>query len=161
MLTDHNKAWKIQISCPPPHHVKTEKWMALQGFLFNRIGGEERGMETVKVMEVIFRVLPGCVWCVVWPQAVNLLGYSLCICIKVATMLALLLHRKIYSGGFLLSLILKDIESKSFYYVVRDFLPISAQHSPPSNYHKHSPSVSNKLWLSAEDRFPTSQKIKK
>lgn len=63
--------------------------------------------------------------------------------------------------GFLLSLILKDIESKSFYYVVRDFLPIITQHSPPSNKHKHSPSVSNILRLSAEDRFPTSQKIKK
>lgn len=38
--------------------------------------------------------------------------------------------------GFLLSLILKDIESKKFYDVVRDFLPISTQHCP---------SVSNSL----------------
>lgn len=47
------------LSTPSP--CKNREWLALQGFLLNGIGGEEQGMETLKVMEVIFRVLPGCV----------------------------------------------------------------------------------------------------
>lgn len=51
-------------------------------------------------------------------------------CLYKKLLLYWLYCHKVFVLGFLLPFILKDTESKMFYYVMRDFLLVSTQYSP-------------------------------